>query len=98
VGAAAQRDFDVGGGEAQLAGAVDQVVADRVGRLLVVAGVQAAGEAAVDGVGEDRERDVEVEVEGYLGCERVEVKRADLFGELVLDSPALAVAFDQLFD
>ena len=84
------------GGEAQLADAVDQVVADRVGGLVVVGGVQAAREAAVDDVGEDGERDVEVDGERDLGAERVEVEGADLLCELVLDPPALAVAFDQL--
>jgi hypothetical protein len=64
VGAAAEADFDVAGGEAQLADAVDQVVADRVGGLVVVGGVQTAREAAVDDVGEDRERDVEVDRQG----------------------------------
>jgi hypothetical protein len=48
VGAAAEANLDVGGGEAQLADAVDQVVADRVGGLVVVGGVQAAREPAVD--------------------------------------------------
>jgi hypothetical protein len=96
VGAAAQADLDVAGGEAQLADAVDQVLADRVGRLLVVGGVQPAGEAAVDGVGEQGERDVEVDRERNLGAERVQVQGADLLGELVLDPPALSVAFDQL--
>jgi hypothetical protein len=62
----------------------------------VVRGVQAAREAAVDDVGEHGERDVEVDGERDLGAERVQVEGADLFCELVLDSPALAVAFDQL--
>jgi len=96
VGAAAEVDLDVAGGEAQLAAAVDQVVADRVGGLLVVGGVQAAGEAAVGDVGEDCQRDVEVDGEWDLGAERVEVEGADLLGEVVLDAPALAVAFDQV--
>ena len=69
MGAASEADFDVAGGEAQLADAVCQVAADRVGGLVVVGGVQAAREAAVDGVGEDRERDVEVDRERDLGAE-----------------------------
>ena len=96
MGAAAERDLDVAGGEAQLADAVDEVVADRIGGLVVVGGVQAAGEAPVDDVGEDGHGDVEVDGERDLGAERVQVEGADLFGELVLDAPALAVAFDQL--
>jgi hypothetical protein len=58
--------------------------------------VQAVGEVSVDEVGEDRERDVEVDGERDLGAERVEVEGADLFGELVLDPPAFGVALDQL--
>ena len=58
MGAAGQRDLDVAGGEAPLADAVDRVVADRVGGVVAVVRVQAAGEAAVDDVGEDRQRDV----------------------------------------
>ena len=54
------------------------------------------GEVSVDEVGEDRERDVEVDGERDLGAERVEVEGADLFGELVLDPPAFGVALDQL--
>ena len=46
------------------------------------------GEVSVDEVGEDRERDGEVDGERDLGAERVEVERSDLFGELVLDPPA----------
>jgi hypothetical protein len=65
--------------------------------LVAVGGVEAAGEASVDDVGEDRERDVEVDGERDLGAERVEVESTDLLGELVLDAPALSVAFDQLF-
>ncbi len=68
------------------------------GGLVVVGGVQAFCECSVGEVGEDRERDVEVDGERDLGAERVEVKRADLLGEVVLDAPALSVAFDQLFD
>ena len=37
---------------------------------------------AVDDVCEDRERDVEVDGQRHLGAEGVEVKRADLLGEL----------------
>ena len=85
------------GGEAKFADPVDQVVADRVGGLVVVGGVQSAGEASVDDVGEHGERDVEIDGERDLGAERVEMEGADLLGELVLDPPALAVALDQLF-
>jgi hypothetical protein len=53
VGAALEADFDVSGAEAQLTDAVGEVVADRVGGLVVVGGVQAFGEAAVGEVGED---------------------------------------------
>ena len=94
MGAAAEADLDVAGGEAQLADAVDQVSADRVGRLVVVGRARSGGRRCRRG----RERDVEVDRERDLGAERVEVEGADLFCELFLDSPALSVAFDQLFD
>ncbi len=54
VGAPAEADLDVVGCEAKLADPVDEIVADRVGGLVAVSGVQAAGEASVDDVGEDR--------------------------------------------
>jgi hypothetical protein len=79
VGAAAEGDLDVAGGEAEFADAVDEVAADGVGCLAAVGGVEAAGEVAVDGVGEDGERDVGVDGEWDLGGERVEVEGADLF-------------------
>lgn len=71
--AAFEADFDVVGGEAQLAEAVGEVAADRVGGLVVVGGVQAFCECSVGEVGENRERDVEVDGERDLGAERVEV-------------------------
>jgi hypothetical protein len=79
----------VPGGEAQLADPIDQVVADRVGGLVAVGGVQATGEASVDDVGEDRERGVEVDGERDLGAERVEVERADLLGGFGSRSPSV---------
>ena len=81
MGAASEADLDVVRGEAQLADAVDQLAADRVGPLVAVGGVQQrpAREAAVDRVGEGGERDVEVDGEWDLGAERVEVEGVDLF-------------------
>lgn len=90
VGVRAQGDLDALGGAVQLAGAFDEVAEDRVGRRGRVAVLEAAGEAAVDRVAQDAERDVEVDGERGLGGERVEVEGAGLRGERVSIAQRLA--------
>lgn len=57
----------MGAGEAQLADTVDQVLADRAGNLALPGGVWRVREVSVDGVGEERERDAEIDQEWDLG-------------------------------
>lgn len=85
MGSGAEGDVDAVRGELEFAGAFDEVAEDGVGRRGLVAVGEAHRELAVDAVAQHAECGVEVNGERDLAGECVEVKRADLRGEFVLD-------------
>jgi hypothetical protein len=91
VGAGAQLEGECVVGEAEGAGAVEEVAPDAVGGGVLVAG-EAAGEEPVDVAGDDGQGGVEVDVERQARGQGVEVEAGDLGVEFVLDAHSFGVA------
>ena len=95
VGPSPEADDDLGGSDVDAGAGVYELAENRAGLGDLEAVADALGEQTVEGAGHHGELDVEIDLHGHGGRQRVHVEEVDGVGDGVFDDHAARVAVDQ---